>query len=238
MNPSIRTLAVPVLAAAVTVTGSLLPDADAARLAEPGCFTHEVTRGDTLSSIARNYDTTLDALRDLNPQLAVPSFDLIYPGDQVAIVCLGDAAPPPRVEHVDVSRWIGRWESDRTMSWEWVIAELYRAGFRGDDLVTAAAIAPGESGRSPFAVGDTHLENATWGSSYGFMQVRALRAQQGTGGPRDADALWENPEHQAWAAFEVYRSAGGFKPWSAWLKGMHKPYMDHARAVAESMGVL
>lgn len=212
--------------------------ADAARLAEPGCMTHEVTRGDTLSGIARNYGLTLDELKALNQQLAEPSWNLIHPGDQVAYACPENAMAPARPEHVDVSQWKNRWESDGVLSWESIVAELYLAGFRGDDLVTMAAITPGESGRRPSAVGDVSLQNATWGPSYNITQVRSLRAQQGTGGPRDADLLATSVEHAAWASYEVWRSAGSFRPWTAFLRGWHLGHMETARATAERMGLL
>jgi hypothetical protein len=216
---------------------ALEPSAGAARLAEPGCMTHEVTRGDTLSSIARNYGLTLDELKALNPQLASPSWNLIHPGDQVAYACPENAMAPARVEHVDVSQWKNRWESDGVLSWESIIAELYDVGFRGDDLVTMAAITPGESGRRPGAVGDVELQNATWSESWGLFQIRTLRAQEGTGGPRDRVALKDNASHQAWAAYEVWRSQG-FAAWTCWKLKWHLGHMDHARAVAQSMGVL
>lgn len=222
----------------ITAAGALaLPDADAARLADPSCRIHTVTRGDTLSKIGHNYGVPLEEIKRLNPQLADPSFDRIYPADQVAYECAENAMAPARVEHVDVERFRNRWESDGVLSWESIIAELYLAGFRGDDLVTMAAISPGESGRRPSAVGDVELANGTWGYSYGAFQIRSLHAQDGTGGPRDAKALRDNVEHQAYGAFEVWRSQG-FKAWTAYKLRWHEGHMGTARSVARDMGVL
>lgn len=226
------------LGISATVAGCLaLPSADAARLADPECYTHTVTRGDTLSSIARNYDTTLDALKAMNPQLARPSWDAIWPGDEVAIVCLGDAQPPARVEHVDVSRWLDERELDGRLTWRSVVANLYEQGMRGDDLVTLAAIAQCESNRFPWAEGDQHLANGTWSNSIGILQVRSLHAQQGTGGPRDIDALRASVAHQSWAAVEVFRSQG-FPAWTCWRNGHHKGLIDTVRQAGAEIGVL
>jgi hypothetical protein len=221
------------------IGGALALDgrADAARLADPSCWTHEVTRGDTLTSIARNHGVPLDVIKQLNPQLAEPSWNLIHPGDHVAYACPENAMAPARPEHVDVERFRNIWESDGVLSWESIIAEFYLAGFRGDDLVTMAAITPAESGRRPGAVGDLHLANATWDGSFGIAQVRALRAQEGTGGPRDAAALKGSVEHQAYGAYEVWRSQG-FRAWTVFQKSWHLGHLAHARAVAQSMGVV
>lgn len=263
------------LALAAVLGGALVYEhgADAARLADPSCWTHEVTRGDTLTSIARNYDTTVDALKAMNPQLAVPSFDRIWPGDHVAIVCLGDAAAPdrgplPRAEWAAIKAEpyatcvVNGVTYTHCVSAERYIVALFEMGWRGDELVTMAAIAVGEGGGAIDAVGDRNITDATWGPSYGVFQIRAQWAADGSGAPRDRLALW-NPadpqaslDHQAWAAREVYLHGstvtirppdGGspyfehrpsFKPWTAFLKGWHVGNMDRMRAAAERIGAL
>jgi len=90
-----------------------------------------------------------------------------------------------------------------------------QAGFQGDGLVDIVAIDEAESGGNPGALGDTSLEDATWGPSVGLGQIRSLKAQTGSGGVRDEQANLDpltNLQHQ----FTV--SAGGtdFRAWSTW----------------------
>lgn len=243
------------LGISATVAGCLaLPSADAARLADPECYTHTVTRGDTLSSIARNYDTTLDALKAMNPQLARPSWDAIWPGDEVAIVCLGDSAPPargpmPRPEWAAIKQqpYFSCEVAGKTWRYcvtdERIVVALFEAGWRGEELVMMAAVTYGEGAPAVDAVGDTDITDKVYGPSYGVVQVRSQWAMDNTGGPRDRFALW-NPadpqaslDHQAWGAREVYLSQG-WKAWTNWLKGGHKPHVDRMRAVAEQIGAL
>ena len=73
-------------------------------------------------------------------------------------------------------------------------AEIYAlargAGLGHDPAVTATAIALGESGGDPGAVGDLTLQNATWGPSIGLWQVRSVKAEKGTGD--DLEAVTHN----------------------------------------------
>lgn len=245
------------LGISATVAGCLaLPSADAARLADPECYTHTVTRGDTLSSIARNYDTTLDALKAMNPQLAAPSYNLIYPGDEVAIVCLGDAEPPARVE-LPRTEWsaikaepyfecvINGRRYHHCVSDERIIVALFEMGWRGEELLTMASVAFAEGAPAIDAIGDEDLADAVWASSHGPFQIRAQWAADGTGAPRDRFALW-NPadpqaslEHGAWAARELFLARKGkFTDWSAFKNGSYMQFGSRMRAAAERIGAI
>jgi len=117
------------------------------------------------------------------------------------------------------------------------IAETYRllrgAGFAPDKAAVMTAIAIGESGLRPGAVGDTSLADATWGPSVGLFQVRTLRAQTGTGGSRDVRALEGSTAAQARAAFEISGGGRRFEPWSVFTSGA---YLKHLETVRRTIG--
>lgn len=58
-------------------------EVDAATIGELDLVAHTVENGDTLWSIAQRYDTSVDAIMELNPQLT--DRDLIKPGQTLVI---------------------------------------------------------------------------------------------------------------------------------------------------------
>lgn len=202
--------------------------ADPGRTAPPGCAHVIVAPGDTTWRIARDHGLTLDQIAALNPH--IDNLARIHPGDQLATSC----TPTPAA--VDVARFFDEREPDGRLTWRSIVAHLYHQDMRGDDLITLAAIAECESNRWPTAVGDNHLTNAVWGPSIGFLQVRTLRAQRATNGPRDEDALRSSVAHQAWAATEVWR-AQGFNAWTCYRNGHHKGLLAAVRTAAVEIGV-
>ena len=232
------------LAAAAAIGVLALPHAADAHLDPPGrrapagCTAVTVQRGDTTWAIATANSLTLDQIARLNPQ--IPDLARIHPGDEIAVTCdpqgVALAVPQTVTRDADVSRWLGEREPDGRLTWRSVVAHLYAQGMRGDDLVTLAAIAECESNRFPWAVGDAHLANKTWGNSYGVLQVRSLHAARGTGAPRDADALQASVAHQAWAAVEVWRAQGP-KAWTCWQNGHHKGQLAAVRAAVAEIGL-
>lgn len=85
-----------------------------------------------------------------------------------------------------------------------------QAGFQGEDLAIAVAIAYAESRGNPNAVGDKELAPER-GPSIGLWQINiGSRAH-----PEYADANLTDPQTNANAAFDVYQRAGNsFRPWS------------------------
>lgn len=227
------TTACAVLAAGLTLN----PAASAARLAPEGCAAVQVQPGDTVWAIARANGLTLDQISERNPH--IDDLSRVHPGDEIVVSC--DPADPvlaPPVSVVNVDQWLGEREADGRLTWRSAVAHLYAQGMRGDDLITLAAISECESGRWSNAVGDSHLTNGTWSSSYGVWQIRSLRAQAGTGGPRDAEALAADVGHQAWAAVEVWQSSGP-RAWTCWRNGAHLGApTDAARTAAAEIGIL
>lgn len=106
------------------------------------------------------------------------------------------------------------------------------------DRVTAVAIALAETGGHPTTdvEGDIVLETATWGPSVGPWQVRSLKAQKGTGGVRDEDAL-KDPTHNATSAHSIWADRKSFTPWTTYVSGAYLLYMPRARTAVAGITV-
>jgi hypothetical protein len=116
------------------------------------------------------------------------------------------------------------------------IAEYaYRAGFRGQALTTAVAVALAESGGNPGAKGDTTITNGTWGPSIGLWQIRSLRDDYGTGRERDAKANL-NPATNARHAWSISGHGTTWTPWSAYTNGSYRQHLGVARTAAAAAG--
>ncbi len=74
------------------------------------------------------------------------------------------------------------------------------------------------------AIGDQELADEKWGFSYGGFQIRSLRAEKGTGGPRDEDRLLE-PRFNARSAL-IIRRGQGWTAWSTYNDGSYKAYLQ------------
>ncbi|GAA4699768.1 hypothetical protein [Phytohabitans rumicis] len=118
-------------------------------------------------------------------------------------------------------------------------AEVYRAllgaGFPPQAAVTMTAIAGGESGWDDAAVGDTRLQNATWGPSYGVFQVRTLKSETGKGTARDIMELTGDLGAQARAAWEISQHGADFTPWTVYTSGRYKDFLGQ---VSGAVGVV
>jgi len=116
-----------------------------------------------------------------------------------------------------------------------VARAAYNAGFRGEALIKAVAIAQGESGWDPRAHNPVGPDN-----SYGLWQVNMI----GNLGPdrRRRYGLTSNeqlfdPSVNARAAFDISGGGSNFRPWSVFTSGSYNQYMDEARAGAQAIGV-
>lgn len=94
------------------------------------------------------------------------------------------------------------------------------AGFSGQDLIIAVAVALAESGGDPQAIGDVNIPTPG-ASSIGLWQVNTYyHPEFGT------DALF-NPVTNATAAFSIYRAAGNsFTPWTTFKNGAYASYVN------------
>jgi Lysozyme like domain len=91
------------------------------------------------------------------------------------------------------------------------------AGFSGDDLNTACAIALAESSGNPNAVGDLTLA-PTNGPAIGLWQINSAKHKEYT-----TDQL-RDPQTNANEAYAIY-SASGFSAWTTYNSGAYAEYL-------------
>ncbi len=120
------------------------------------------------------------------------------------------------------------------LSAEDVAGFCHKAGFSGEALVTIVAIAKGESGFDADAVGDTGLQDETWGPSVGLLQIRSLRTEKGTDGVRDELAN-RDPGHNAEAGWEISGHGRSFSPWSIFSSGAYRQFVAAVRPACQSV---
>lgn len=105
------------------------------------------------------------------------------------------------------------------------------AGLSHDQAVTATAIAWAESGLRPGAVGDVSLQDTTWGPSIGLWQIRSVKADRGTGRPRDAAKL-KDPTFNASSMASISGGGRNWGPWSTYTNGAYRSHLAAATAAA------
>jgi Lysozyme like domain len=111
------------------------------------------------------------------------------------------------------------------------------AGFSASDAAVATAIALAESGGRTDAEGDLALQNGTWGPSVGLWQIRSVKADTGTGKPRDYTRL-KDPAFNAAAAYAISNGGKNFKPWSTYTSGKYKDKLSQLTAGDVGTGIL
>ena len=103
------------------------------------------------------------------------------------------------------------------------------AGFSGDDLNTACAIALAESSGNPNAKGDLTLA-PTNGPSIGLWQINTGSKAH----PELAGQDLTDPQTNANAAFAIYQAAGNsFSPWSTFGSGAYTKYLPATAAASD-----
>ena len=97
------------------------------------------------------------------------------------------------------------------------------AGFEGDDLITAVAIALAESGGNPSAYNPETAAGAPLGQgSFGLWQIYLHMHPEYQG-----QNLFD-PALNASAAYAIYRAARGFRPWATFTGGNYLAQLDQA----------
>jgi len=111
-----------------------------------------------------------------------------------------------------------------------ITAVASQAGFQGDDLVTAVAVALAESGGNPSVVGDMNIPAvAAAGGSVGLWQINRHAH------PEFSDWDLKNPSLNAAAAFSVYQNAGmSFTPWSTFTNGAYEAHLSAAQSAVSA----
>ncbi|GAB3009628.1 transglycosylase SLT domain-containing protein [Saccharothrix stipae] len=119
------------------------------------------------------------------------------------------------------------------LSPEQIARHAHDAGFRGQDLTIAVAVALAESGGDPRAHNATPPDN-----SYGLWQINML----GSMGParRREFGLESNrelfdPAENARAANKISGDGRSWTPWTTYTSGAYKRHLDEARRGVEGM---
>ena len=110
----------------------------------------------------------------------------------------------------------------------------YDAGFRGNSLTTATAVALAESHGDSSQVGDVGLQNGTWGPSVGLWQIRSLNPGHGTAAEqaqRDQTANLD-PATNAQNAYTISQQGNNFNPWSTYTSGAYQQFTNRASTAA------
>jgi murein DD-endopeptidase MepM/ murein hydrolase activator NlpD len=110
-----------------------------------------------------------------------------------------------------------------------VAAYARNAGFSGNDLVIAVAVAQAESGFNPLATN----KNTNGSTDYGLWEINSVHSslldKYGNN--------WRDPLTNAKMAFEIWTSSG-WKAWSTYNAGKHKPFLAAAQAAVGDIGSL
>ncbi|HEY4021948.1 MAG TPA: hypothetical protein VGM75_24905 [Pseudonocardiaceae bacterium] len=110
----------------------------------------------------------------------------------------------------------------------------YDAGFRGNALTTATAVALAESHGDSSQVGDVGLQNGTWGPSVGLWQIRSLNPGHGTATEQAQRNQTANldPATNAQNAYSISRQGTNFNPWSTYTGGAYQQFTVRAGTAA------
>lgn len=114
--------------------------------------------------------------------------------------------------------------SNAPLSYLQVAKAAYAAGFRGEDLVIAGAVATAESGRVPRSTN----QNTNGTRDLGLFQINTIHtAILASGDPMDA-------ADNARMAFQVFTDAGSrWGPWVTFWSGSYRQFLDASRAAVE-----
>ena len=104
------------------------------------------------------------------------------------------------------------------------------AGFTGDDLVTAVALALAESGGDPEIMGRSDTGTSVGNRDHGLWQISG----RWHGAKLQAAPAWRNPYVNGRLAFKVYSDNGRtFQPWSAFTSRAHERYLPDAKIAVQ-----
>jgi Lysozyme like domain/Excreted virulence factor EspC, type VII ESX diderm len=113
---------------------------------------------------------------------------------------------------------------------EQLAQHAYTAGFRGDALATAVAVAMAESGGDTRAHNDQPPDN-----SYGLWQINMIDslgpARRETFGLGSNNELF-NADENAKAAYAISGKGKDFTPWTTYTGGAYEKYLADAREAA------
>lgn len=123
------------------------------------------------------------------------------------------------------------WYGDVKMNVDEVARAAHRAGFRGEGLTNAVAIALAESGGNPRAANRTAPDDShgLWQVNY-FGNLKGGRTKKF--GPPEAQY---DPDTNAKAAYQISGAGRNFRPWTTFTSGKHKQYLSVAQEAANRL---
>ena len=111
-----------------------------------------------------------------------------------------------------------------------VIQVAYNAGFRGQGLITAVAIAYAESGLNPIAVNyNKDASGNVTSVDRGLWQINSYWHPQYT-----APDIF-NSQSNANAAYAISKQGTNFKPWVTYNKNLHSKYIAQVAALIDKV---
>jgi hypothetical protein len=103
------------------------------------------------------------------------------------------------------------------------------AGFTGEDLITAVAIALAESSGNPNVYNPETGAGAPSGEgSYGLWQIYLYMHPEFNG------MNLYDPQTNANAAYSIYAAAGGFSPWTTYGSGAYESYVAEVESAVSA----
>lgn len=109
----------------------------------------------------------------------------------------------------------------------------HSAGFRGDSLITALAIAGAESNWNNDAIGDKNIVSEKYGPSVGFWQIRSLKPDYlHLDKWRDQEKL-KDATFNAQATYSISNKGTDWQPWAAYTNGSYTKYLDEAKNIVD-----
>ncbi|MGW1680365.1 transglycosylase SLT domain-containing protein [Saccharopolyspora sp. NPDC002376] len=121
-----------------------------------------------------------------------------------------------------------------TLTDQQIAEHAANAGFSGEDLQIAVAVALAESNGDPDAIGDVSLQTDVFGPSVGLWQIRSVNPGHGNAfdqAHRNASANTD-PATNARNAYAIYREHG-WGQWSTYTEGQYRRFVDRARSAVQ-----
>lgn len=106
-----------------------------------------------------------------------------------------------------------------------IAAYAHAAGFSGNDLITAVAIAKAESGWSNTAKGGPNSDGTY---DWGLWQINDVH--------KPSDSVKHDPAANARAAYAIYSKAGNkFTPWATFNSGKYKQFLSESKDAVKQL---
>ncbi|MEV5536650.1 transglycosylase SLT domain-containing protein [Saccharopolyspora shandongensis] len=117
-----------------------------------------------------------------------------------------------------------------TLTDQQIAEHAANAGFTGEDLRIAVAVALAESRGNPGAIGDVSLQNEVYGPSVGLWQIRSVNPGHGNAFDQRHrnEAANADPATNARNAYAI-QQAHGWDQWSTYTGGQYREFLGRAR---------